>query len=105
MKYLETVAETDSKWDGDCFVFDQRVSVKHGLEEGDYDLCHGCRMPLTQAQKQHPAYEAGISCEHCIDSHSEADRLRFRERQKQIKLARARGQTHIGEAHIGQAND
>jgi UPF0176 protein len=105
LKYLETVAETDSKWDGDCFVFDQRVSVKHGLEEGDYDLCHGCRMPLTQAQKQHPAYEAGISCEHCIDSHSEADRLRFRERQKQIKLARARGQTHIGEAHIGQAND
>ena len=97
LKYLETVAETDSKWEGDCFVFDQRVSVKHGLEEGDYDICHGCRMPLTQAQKTHAAYEPGISCEYCIGTHSETDRRRFRQRQKQIKLARARGEEHIGQ--------
>lgn len=97
LKYLETVPEDQSQWRGDCFVFDQRVSVKHGLAEGDYDMCHACRMPLTEAEKQSPDYEAGVSCSHCIDTHDEADRERFRERQKQIKLARARGQEHIGD--------
>ena len=96
LKYLENVPQQDSKWQGDCFVFDQRVSVGHGLEEGDYDMCHACRMPLTQDDKQHAAFEAGVACGHCIDRHSEADRDRFRERQKQIKLAQARGETHIG---------
>ncbi len=98
LKYLETVPEAESQWRGDCFVFDQRVSVKHGLAEGDYDMCHACRMPLTEAEKQSPDYEAGVSCSHCIHTHDEADRARFRERQKQIKLARQRGQEHIGEA-------
>jgi UPF0176 protein len=85
LKYLETVPEEQSQWRGDCFVFDQRVSVKHGLAEGDYDMCHACRMPLTEAEKQSPAYEAGVSCSHCIDTHNDADRERFR-------------QEHIGEA-------
>ena len=97
LKYLETVDEADSKWDGDCFVFDERVSVRHGLAEGDYDMCHACRMPLSAEEKQLNSYEPGVACVHCIDTRSEADRTRFRERQKQIKLAQARGQKHIGE--------
>jgi UPF0176 protein len=100
LKYLEEVPPEDSAWQGDCFVFDQRVSVRHktggGLETGDYDMCHACRMPLTEDEKKLTSYEPGVACVHCIDTHSEADRARFRERQKQIKLARARGQTHIG---------
>jgi UPF0176 protein len=96
LKYLENVPEQDSKWQGDCFVFDQRVSVRHGLSPGDYDMCHACRMPLTAADKQNTAYEHGVACPHCIDRHSDNDRARFRERQKQIRLARQRGQQHIG---------
>jgi UPF0176 protein len=96
LKYLEETPPQESTWQGDCFVFDQRVSVRHGLEEGDYDMCHACRMPLTEAEKQLNSYEPGVACLHCIDTHSEADRARFRERQKQIKLAKARGQKHIG---------
>ncbi|MBL6761498.1 MAG: rhodanese-related sulfurtransferase [PS1 clade bacterium] len=102
LKYLEEVPPEESKWQGDCFVFDQRVSVRHGaaggLQPGDYDMCHACRMPLTEADKQHASFEAGVACLHCIDTHSEADRARFRERQKQIKLAKSRGEKHIGEA-------
>jgi UPF0176 protein len=100
LKYLEETPPQESTWQGDCFVFDQRVSVRPkiggGLEEGDYDMCHACRMPLTEAEKQLNSYEPGVACLHCIDTHSEADRARFRERQKQIKLAKARGQKHIG---------
>jgi len=97
LKYLENVDAADSKWDGDCFVFDERVSVRHGLAEGDYDMCHACRMPLSAEEKLLNSYEPGVSCVHCIDTRSDADRTRFRERQKQIKLAAARGQKHIGE--------
>lgn len=98
LKYLEETPEEESAWQGDCFVFDQRVSVRHGLAEGDYDMCHACRMPLTEDEKQLNSFEAGVSCLHCINTHSEADRARFRERQKQIKLAAARGDKHIGGA-------
>ena len=98
LKYLETIEAGDSRWQGDCFVFDQRVSVRHGLEEGDYDMCHACRMPLTEDEKKLNSYEPGVACLHCIDTHSEADRDRFRERQKQIKLAKQRGEKHIGGA-------
>ena len=97
LKYLENVPEEESTWDGDCFVFDERVSVRHKLAEGDYDMCHACRMPLSAEEKQLNSYEPGVACVHCIDTRSEADRDRFRERQKQIKLAAARGETHIGE--------
>ena len=98
LKYLETMPAKDSAWRGECFVFDQRVSVKHGLALGAYDQCHACRTPLTQEDKQHASFEHGVSCLHCIDAHDDADRARFRERQKQIRLSKERGQAHIGKA-------
>ena len=98
LKYLEIVAAEDSAWRGECFVFDQRVSVKHGLAPGAYDQCHACRMPLTAEEKQFASFEHGVSCLHCIDTHNEADRARFRERQKQMRLSKERGQAHIGMA-------
>ena len=98
LKYLETVAAEESAWRGECFVFDQRVSVKHGLAPGAYDQCHACRMPLTAEEKQLASFEHGVSCLHCIDTHNEADRARFRERQKQMRLSKERGQAHIGKA-------
>ncbi|MEC8099163.1 MAG: hypothetical protein VX091_02960, partial [Pseudomonadota bacterium] len=88
----------DSAWLGECFVFDQRVSVKYGLAPGAYDQCHACRTPLTQEDKQRASFEHGVSCLHCIDAHDDADRARFRERQKQIRLSKERGQAHIGKA-------
>ena len=97
LKYLEEVPEDQSLWRGECFVFDQRVSVGHGLVEGDYDLCYACRRPLSAEGKKHPAYEKGVSCERCVDEYSDADRTRFRERQRQIDLAKARGKTHLGQ--------
>ena len=98
LKYLETVPAEDSTWRGECFVFDQRVSVKHGLAPGAYDQCHACRMPLSQEEKLLPSFEHGVSCLHCIDTHDAGDRERFRERQKQMHLSQARGQAHIGKA-------
>ena len=98
LKYLETMPAEDSAWRGECFVFDQRVSVKHGLAPGAYDKCHACRTPLTQEDKQRASFEHGVSCLHCIDAHDDSDRARFRERQKQIRLSKERGQAHIGEA-------
>lgn len=96
LKYLETQPAEDSLWDGDCFVFDQRVAVKHGLEESDYDQCYACRYPLTREDKAHPLYVKGVSCPRCHNKMSELQRERFAERQKQIALAKARGETHIG---------
>ncbi|MEC7594446.1 MAG: rhodanese-related sulfurtransferase, partial [Pseudomonadota bacterium] len=98
LKYLETMPAKDSVWLGECFVFDQRVSVKHGLLPGAYDQCHACRTPLTQEDKQRASFEHGVSCLHCIDAHEDTDRARFRERQKQIRLSKERGQAHIGKA-------
>ena len=98
LKYLETMPAEDSAWLGECFVFDQRVSVKHGLAPGAYDQCHACRTPLTQGDKQRASFEHGVSCLHCIDAHDDTDRARFRERQKQIGLSKERGQAHIGKA-------
>jgi UPF0176 protein len=96
LKYLENVPQDQSKWQGDCFVFDERVSVGHGLVQGDYDQCHACRMPLSNEDMALPSYEKGISCLHCIDQKSEEDRARFRDRQMQVELANKRGQKHIG---------
>ncbi|MEM7318811.1 MAG: rhodanese-related sulfurtransferase [Pseudomonadota bacterium] len=95
LRYLEEVAEDQSSWQGSCFVFDNRVSVQHGLVEGPHDLCHGCRRPILPDDKVRPEFEAGVSCHHCVHETSEADKTRFRERQKQIVLARARGQQHL----------
>lgn len=96
LKYLENVPEAESTWNGECFVFDSRVSVKHGLEEGKYELCYACRMPLAPADFDRPEFEKGVSCHQCIDSHSEDRKVRFRERQKQVALAEKRGKQHIG---------
>ena len=96
LKYLEEVDEADSLWDGSCFVFDARVSVGHGLKEGPHQLCFACRRPILPADTTSPAYEEGVSCHHCIDETSEFDKNRFRERQKQIALAKARGTQHVG---------
>ncbi len=96
LKYLEEVQETDSLWRGECFVFDDRVTVNHQLEPGHFDQCHACRMPITEEDKTHEAFEPGISCHHCIGNTTDAQRARFREREKQIQLSKQRGETHIG---------
>ncbi len=96
LKYLEHVPEEESRWDGECFVFDGRVSVGHGLREGPHTLCHGCRRPLAPEDLKRAGFEAGVSCHQCVEETSDADKARFRERQKQIKLARKRGEAHLG---------
>lgn len=98
LKYLEDVPADQSLWHGDCFVFDGRVSVGHGLTEGPHLLCHACRRPMLPADQSHPDYEPGVACPRCASETSDADKARFRERQKQITLARARGDTHLGPA-------
>ncbi|MDR9484246.1 MAG: rhodanese-related sulfurtransferase [Sediminimonas sp.] len=96
LKYLEEVPADDSTWQGECFVFDRRVSVGHGLVEGPHELCHACRRPILPEDRHRPEYEHGVSCHQCIDETSADDKARFRERQHQIDLARARGETHLG---------
>ncbi|WBU56713.1 rhodanese-related sulfurtransferase [Paracoccus sediminicola] len=99
LKYLEEVPEAQSRWRGECFVFDQRVSLGHGLQQGSHSLCHACRRPLSAADRQRPEYEEGVSCHRCLSEYSDADRARFRERQRQVELAERRGQDHIGADH------
>jgi UPF0176 protein len=96
LRYLEEMPEQGSSWQGECFVFDQRVSVNHQLEPGSYSLCHACGLPLAPADREHASYREGVSCVHCIDCFSDADRARFAERQRQMHLARQRGEQHIG---------
>ena len=93
LKYLEEVPESESLWQGECFVFDRRVSVGHGLREGPHQLCHGCRRPLTPEETQRPEFERGVACHHCVDETSDADKARFRERQRQLDLAAARAES------------
>ncbi|MCH2094172.1 MAG: rhodanese-related sulfurtransferase [Rhodobacteraceae bacterium] len=95
LKYLEEVPQKDSTWQGECFVFDGRVSVGHGLVEGPHILCHACRHPILPTDQERPEYEHGVSCHLCIDQTSDEDKARFRERQKQIALAAARGERHL----------
>ena len=96
LKYLEEVPAENSKWQGEGFVFDNRVTVNHELKKGEFDQCHACRRPLHEDDKQSPHYEPGISCHRCYDELSEEQKERFAERQKQIQLAKARGEQHIG---------
>ncbi len=96
LQYFEDVPEEESTWEGECFVFDQRVTVNHNLEKGSYDQCYACRYPITEEDKQSPKYEKGVSCPHCYDEMSNSQRVRFMERQKQIELAKKRGEAHIG---------
>jgi UPF0176 protein len=101
LKYLEEMDEDQSLWEGECFVFDDRVAVKHNLEQGQYDQCHACRYPITQEDKAHPHYEKGVSCPRCHGSRSETQVSRYRERERQIQLSKARGEEHIGD-HASQ---
>jgi UPF0176 protein len=96
LKYLEEVPAGESRWEGECFIFDERVSVGHGLIEGEAELCRACRSPLTAEAKLSSHYEAGVSCPSCFDKRTAGDRARYAERQKQIGLAQARGARHIG---------
>lgn len=99
LKYLEEIPAADSLWEGECFVFDERVAVTHGLGEGEAELCRACRRPLTAAERASERFAEGISCERCFDERSEADRLRYAERHRQVALAEQRGAgPHIGGA-------
>ena len=96
LKYLEKIDVEDSKWKGECFVFDDRVSVKHDLSEGEYDLCHGCRTPITEQDKLSSNYVKGVSCEHCINEKTTEQVKRYKSRQKQINLAKTKNENHLG---------
>ena len=96
LNYLEKVPEAESRWQGECFVFDNRVAVDHQLRPGRYELCHGCRMPVDPADKASAKYVEGVACPRCHDTQTVDQRARFTERQKQIELARSRNQPHIG---------
>lgn len=96
LRYLENIPEAQSKWQGECFVFDERVSVKHGLELGEMELCHACRRPISQEDKASAYFVEGVSCPACYAERTDEDRARFAERQKQIALAKKRGKQHIG---------
>ena len=96
LKYLEEVDPKESLWEGECFVFDDRVSVDHDLNPGEYDLCHDCRMPISEEDKQSKLYVLGESCPFCHEQHTPEDRARLRERQRQIELAKERGERHLG---------
>jgi UPF0176 protein len=98
LKYLEEVPEPESLWQGECFVFDNRVSVTHGLANGEHELCHGCRRPINSMDKQSDCYEAGVTCPACFDVVTEDQKKRFRDRQKQVELARLRNEDHVGAA-------
>ena len=96
LKYLEDVSPQETLWQGECFVFDERVTVNHHLEKGRYDQCHACRMPITDADKASAQYEIGVSCPHCYGKKTPEQKLRFAQREKQIALAKQRGEKHIG---------
>lgn len=97
LKYLEEIPAQDSLWHGDCFVFDDRVSVNHQLHKGLYDQCHACRKPISEEQKSSALYVKGVSCHHCYDTKSATQKTRFSERQKQMELASQRGSAHLGD--------
>ena len=107
LKYLEEVPQDESLWQGECFVFDNRVAVNHDLEPGSYDMCHACRFPITDEDKASSQYQVGVSCPHCWEQKTDADRARFAQRQRQIELAKQRRQPHIGatEAVIDEARE
>ena len=103
LKYLEEVPESESLWQGECFVFDNRVSVNHALEKGSYDQCHACRLPITETDKQSRKYQQGVSCPACYDRNTDNQRKRYAEREKQVRLAKLRGESHIGSSVIDTA--
>ena len=102
LKYLETVPQSQSLWQGECFVFDQRVSVGHGLALGSHALCHACRMPVSAQDQTSEHYALGVSCPACYDQRGEDQRAGYAERQRQTALAAARGQDHLGAAPVSK---
>jgi UPF0176 protein len=96
LKYLETVPADQSLWKGECFVFDQRVAVSHGLQLGQYQMCYGCRRPISEDEENSPFYERGVSCSQCHEAQTTKKKEGSRERQRQEDLARSRGQMHVG---------
>lgn len=96
LKYLEEVDETESQWQGECFVFDNRVAVAHGLQLGSHELCHGCRRPITESDKRSAMFEDGVTCPACFAHITDDQKKRFRDRQKQVELARQRNESHVG---------
>jgi len=96
LKYLEEVPQEETLWEGECFVFDSRVAVNHDLEQGQYDQCFACRFPITEEEKKSEHYVKGVSCHRCIDKYTDAQRAGFRERERQVNLAKERGESHIG---------
>ncbi len=95
LRYLEEVPTAAKRWQGECFVFDERVAVNHQLERGSYAQCFACRRPLAAADRESPKYEHAVSCPYCYDSLDTARRARFAERRRQAELALARGERHI----------
>ena len=91
LRYLEEMPEQGSSWRGECFVFDRRVALNHQLEPGEHSLCHACGLPLAPADRALASYVAGVSCRHCVDRFSDADRARFQERQRQMERAQLQG--------------
>lgn len=96
LKYLETIPASESRWEGDCFVFDERVAIGQGLKQGRYELCRSCRMPVSEADKDSPKYIGGVSCPKCFDLRSEEKKRGLAERQRQVELAKQRNDAHIG---------
>ena len=105
LKYLETVPESNSLWRGECFVFDQRVTISHGLEQGSHALCHACRRPVSTDDRNSPLYEPGVSCPACHSDRTEEQRASYRERHRQEMLAAAQGRAHVGAVMIEQADE
>ncbi|MBY0410171.1 MAG: hypothetical protein K2Q97_08610, partial [Burkholderiaceae bacterium] len=99
LKYLETVPQESSRWQGDCFVFDERVSVGHGLAPGHHQLCRACRMPLGEAELASVHFVAGVSCPYCHGTRTPEQEKALAERERQVQLAEQRGLEHIG-AHL-----
>ena len=96
LNYLETVVSAENLWEGECFVFDERVSLDRALNQGKYVQCFGCRRPLSEEDLKSKNYLKGVSCSYCYDVSSDSDKERFAQRQKQIELAEARGHEHMG---------
>jgi len=96
LQYLEDVPKDETMWEGDCFVFDNRVAVNHDLEKSHYEQCYGCRLPITVNDMQSHEFEAGVTCPNCFGKHTNEQIERFREREKQVRLAKARNEEHVG---------
>ena len=105
LKYLEEVDQSETMWNGECFVFDERVAVNHDLEKGQYDQCHACRHPITEEEKLSKFYVPGVSCHRCYNTLTAEQKARFAEREKQVQLAKQRGEVHIGSESNDAANE